>query len=165
MLNRTNRTLSANLNGLNLGTRSLAVTANINTGDLQTLRTRHVHRVVMRDGMHGYLPSSISRSRGEIPVIPGSLPVPTWLVQSRSVRPWGEFAAEMFTLSGSPCRQGESQAFSLERLLDQSDPDRSKRDRKPVTTGKRSKVEKGLGLASARAALATAAAILAASGG
>jgi hypothetical protein len=163
MLNRTNRTLSANLNRLNLGTRSLAVTANINTGDLQTLRTRHVHRVVMRDGMHGYRPSPISLSRGAIPVIPGSLPVPSWLIESRSVRPWGEFAAEMFTVSDRPCRQGESQALSPERALDQ--PARSKRDRRPVTTGKRSRVEKGLGLASARAALATGAAILAASGG
>ncbi|WP_406693448.1 hypothetical protein V5E97_20695 [Singulisphaera sp. Ch08] len=165
MLNRTNRTLSANLNGLNLGTRSIAVTANINIGDLQTLRTRHVHRVVMRDGMHGYLPSSMILSRGEIPVIPGSLPVPSWLVQSRSVRPWGEFAAEMFTVSDRPCRQGESQAFSLERVLDPQESDRSKRERKPVTTGKRSKVEKRFGLASARAAQATAAAILAATGG
>src|SRR4051812_11124339 len=52
MLNRTNRTLSANLNRLNLGTRSLAATANVNKGDLQTLRIRHDHRVVMRDGMH-----------------------------------------------------------------------------------------------------------------
>jgi hypothetical protein len=163
MLNRTNRTLSANLNRLNLGTRSLAVTANINTGDLQTLRTRHVHRVVMRDGMHGYRPSPISISRGAIPVIPGSLPVPSWLIESRSVRPWGELAAEMFTVSDRPCRQGESQAFSLERVLDQ--PERSKRDRRPVTTGKRSRVEKGLGFTSARAALATGAAILAASGG
>ncbi|SIO14797.1 hypothetical protein SAMN05444166_2703 [Singulisphaera sp. GP187] len=167
MLNRTNRTQSANLNGLNLGTRSLAVTANINTGDLQTLRTRHVHRVVMRDGMHGSLPSSISLSRGEIPVIPGSRPVPSWLVQSRSVRPWGEFAAEMFTRADRTCRQGDSVAFSLERVLDQPGPDRSKRDCKPVTTstGKRSKVEKRSGLTSARAALATGAAILAASGG
>lgn len=168
MLNRTNRTLSANLNGLNLGTRSLAVTANINTGDLQTLRTRHTHRVVMRDGMHGYRPSSISISssisRGAIPVIPGSLPVPSWLVVSRSVRPWGELAAEMFTVSDSdrPCRQGESQAFSLERVSDQEK--RSKRDRRPVT-GQRSKAEKRFGFASARAALATGAAILAASGG
>ncbi len=106
MLNRTNRMLSANLNGLNLGTRSLAVAANINTGDLQTLRTRHVHRVVMRDGMHGYLPTSISLSRSEIPVIPGSVPVPTWLVPSRSVRLWGAFAAEMFAPSDGPVGKG-----------------------------------------------------------
>lgn len=168
MLNRTNRMLSANLNGLNLGTRSLAVAANINTGDLQTLRTRHVHRVVMRDGMHGYLPTSISLSRSEIPVIPGSLPVPTWLVPSRSVRLWGAFAAEMFAPSDSPCRQGQSQASSIARLergLDPQDPDRSKRDRKPVTAGKRSQVESRLGSASARAARATAAASLAAAGG
>lgn len=162
MLNRTNRTLSATLNRLNLGTRSLAVTANINTGDLQTLRTRHVHRVVMRDGMPGYRPSPIPISRGAIPVIPGSLPVPSWLSASRPVRPWGELAAEMFTVSDRPCRQGESQTFSLERDLDRQE--RSKRDRRPVTA-KRSKGEQRFGFASARAALATGAAILAASGG
>jgi hypothetical protein len=165
MLNRTNRTLSANLNRLNLGTRSLAVTANINTGDLQTLRVRHVHRVVMRDGMSGYRPSSMITSRGPSPVIPGSLPVPAWLIPSVPVRPWGELAAEMFTVTDRPCRQGDLQALSsaLGRDLDQQE--RSKRDRRPVT-GKRLKVErKRPGLASARASLATGAAILAASGG
>src|SRR5215208_6003695 len=67
MLNRTNRTLSANLNRLNLGTRSLAATANVNTGDLQTLRIRHAHRVVMRDGMHGFAPPSILIRSGASP--------------------------------------------------------------------------------------------------
>ncbi len=46
MLNRTNRTLSANLNGLNLGTRSFLVAdfaaTGLNTGSL-ALRLRHTH--------------------------------------------------------------------------------------------------------------------------
>lgn len=41
MLNRTNRTLSATLNRLNLGTRSLALVAGVNNGI--TLRIRHGH--------------------------------------------------------------------------------------------------------------------------
>ncbi|MBX6314930.1 MAG: hypothetical protein IRY99_18735, partial [Isosphaeraceae bacterium] len=40
MLNRTNRMLSAPWNRLNLGTRSLAALAGVNTG-AQTLRVRH----------------------------------------------------------------------------------------------------------------------------
>ena len=50
MLNRTNRTLSAHLNRLNLGTRSLALKSGVNI-DGQTLRSRHAHCVVMRDGI------------------------------------------------------------------------------------------------------------------
>ena len=49
MLNRTNRTLSANLNRLNLGTRSLAATANVNKGDLQTQRSHHLSRCKRSD--------------------------------------------------------------------------------------------------------------------
>src|SRR5215217_8009287 len=64
MLNRTNRTLSANLNRLNLGTRSLAAPANVNTGDLQTLRIGHARHVVMRDGMHGLSSFPIPIRRG-----------------------------------------------------------------------------------------------------
>ena len=40
MLNRTNLTLSALSNRLNLGTRSLALNASVNNGG-QTLRIRH----------------------------------------------------------------------------------------------------------------------------
>ena len=181
MLNRTNRTLSANLNGLNLGTRSLAVSANINTGDLQTLRTRHEHHVVMRDGMDGShsvsisssYASSISIPNGVSPLIPGSLPVPSWLLSSLSVRPWSVLAAEMFAAADRPpCWQGEFQSFSPERVLESQK--RSKRDRRPVPvklegtgTGRVSRVEKRLGSVSARAARATGAArqLLAASGG
>lgn len=43
MSNRTNRTLSANTNRLNLGTRSLAILAGVNNGTTQTLRLRLAH--------------------------------------------------------------------------------------------------------------------------
>ena len=49
MLNRTNRTLSANLNGLNLGTRSFVVKANAFNGN-PTLLIPHTHQHAMRDG-------------------------------------------------------------------------------------------------------------------
>ena len=52
MLNRTNRTLSANLNRLNLGTRSLASQASLVNG-AKSLPTRHAFPVVMRAGMVG----------------------------------------------------------------------------------------------------------------
>ncbi len=70
MLNRTNRTLSAHLNRLNLGTRSLAFAADVNNGG-QTLRTRHAHRFVKRDGMPGYPFEIIPISEGSMPAIPG----------------------------------------------------------------------------------------------
>ena len=52
MLNRTNRTLSANTNRLNLGTRKLDQNASANIGTL-TLRTAHVdHDVVSVRAVH-----------------------------------------------------------------------------------------------------------------
>ena len=50
MFNRTNLTLSARSlsNRLNLGTRSLALVANVKNGD-QTLRTRQTHHDVLRE--------------------------------------------------------------------------------------------------------------------
>ena len=60
MLNRTNRTLSAHLNRLNLGTRSLALKSGVNI-DGQTLRSRHAHCVVMRDGMREHALDPVSR--------------------------------------------------------------------------------------------------------
>ena len=55
MFNRTNLTLSARTlsNRLNLGTRSLALVANVKNGG-QTLRIRHAHHDVLRDGMVWY---------------------------------------------------------------------------------------------------------------
>ncbi len=54
MLNRTNRTLSANTNRLNLGTRKLDLNASDNNGSL-TLRTAHLFPVVaVRTGVVEY---------------------------------------------------------------------------------------------------------------
>ena len=72
MLNRTNRTLSANLNGLNLGTRSLALTG-VKYGKTIAQHLRHAHDSAdsrMRAGMPGMAEPSFRRpSRlGFIPV-------------------------------------------------------------------------------------------------
>jgi hypothetical protein len=87
MLNRTNRTLSANLNRLNLGTRSLVLTTGVNNGD-STLRVRHAHAHVyaMRDGMfRSSYPSILDPSWVSIPpTIPCSSPVSPWPGQDRS---------------------------------------------------------------------------------
>jgi hypothetical protein len=73
MLNRTNLTLSAlaSSNGLNLGTRSLAVNASVNDGDL-SLRIRQVHHDVMRERMVWYVVLSIPKPKYAIPTIPSS---------------------------------------------------------------------------------------------
>jgi hypothetical protein len=73
MFNRTNLTLSArtNSNRLNLGTRSLALRANVmNNG--RTLRARQVHHDVLRDGMVWYDVFPIMPVGTVIPSIPGS---------------------------------------------------------------------------------------------
>jgi hypothetical protein len=73
MLNRMNLTLSALAlsNGLNLGTRSLAADASVNDGD-QTLRIRHSHHGIMREGMVWYVVFSNPKPRYAIPAIPCS---------------------------------------------------------------------------------------------
>ena len=87
MLNRTNRTLSANLNRLNLGTRSLVVKANEINGK-SALDSRHAHDFAQRDGMMwSFDPSIRSSSRIAISVIPGSSPVVPWPVVVASVVP------------------------------------------------------------------------------
>ena len=89
MLNRTNRTLSAHLNRLNLGTRSLALKSGVNI-DGQTLRSRHAHCVVMRDGMREQAIDPVSEAiTGSIAStrIPGLPIVPSWLIASPVVRP------------------------------------------------------------------------------
>src|SRR5579871_1548111 len=163
MLNRTNRTLSANLNRLNLGTRSLAASANVINGD-KTLRTRHVHRVVMRDGMPGYPFSPIPIGRGAIPAIPSSSSVPAPLVASWVVWDRVDLAAVSFPDADRPCRLGEFQDRQRERLPQKQEG--SKRLRKTATTtGWRLREERGLGNAPARATLQSPAATLAAAGG
>ena len=88
MLNRTNRTLSAHLNRLNLGTRSLALKSGVNI-DGQTLRSRHAHCVVMRDGMREHALDPVSETiTGSVVStrIPGLPIVPSWLIASPVVR-------------------------------------------------------------------------------
>lgn len=88
MLNRTNRMLSANLNRLNLGTRSLALTGEINGKN--SLRVRHAHRLhAMRAGVFRDSDPSIrsSWSRIEMTSIPGSPSVERWPVVGPVVRP------------------------------------------------------------------------------
>jgi hypothetical protein len=78
MLNRTNRTLSANLNRLNLGTRSLVLKTGVNNGD-STLRVRHAHAYAMRDGMfRSFDPAISDPSWVAIPSFPCSSPVSPW---------------------------------------------------------------------------------------
>ena len=87
-MNRTNRTLSAHLNRLNLGTRSLALKSGVNI-DGQTLRSRHAHCVVMRDGMREHAPDPVSETiTGSVVStrIPGLPIVPSWLIASPVVR-------------------------------------------------------------------------------
>jgi hypothetical protein len=94
MLNRTNRTLSAHLNRLNLGTRSLASRASLNNG-AQTLHTRHVFPVVMRDGIVGAPVYPIPVGRIGTPSIPGSTSVSSWLIASCAIHPRVDFAASV----------------------------------------------------------------------
>jgi hypothetical protein len=96
MLNRTNRTLSASQNRLNLGTRSLAFVAqaNFNIGT-STLHVRHDYPVVMRAGTVGdpidargiAIAIAIPRRTKAIklPTLPGSTSVSPWLHASCAV--------------------------------------------------------------------------------
>jgi hypothetical protein len=86
MLNRTNRTLSAHYNRLNLGTRSLAPVACFNTS-ASTQHTRHVHPVVMRAGVMGVPVYPIPSGRTGIPIFPGSPAVSPWLIASCAIHP------------------------------------------------------------------------------
>ena len=95
MLNRTNRTLSANTNRLNLGTRKLDRNASANIGSL-TLRTAHVdHDVVSVRADHLVYPGlafggpSMRAPKPWKPamsVMAGSSPESSWPVQGRSSR-------------------------------------------------------------------------------
>lgn len=86
MLNRTNRTLTANLNRLNLGTRSLALQGGFN-GKI-SVRARQAHAGAPRAGMPGSFDPSIRHSSWIEPSgILGSFSVESWPVATRSVRP------------------------------------------------------------------------------
>jgi len=103
MLNRTNRTLSAHLNRLNLGTRSLASLASLNSG-AQTLHNRHAFPVVMRAGMVGGPVHPIRIGRFGVPSIPGSPSVSPWLIVSPAIQPRVDFAADASSVADCPAR-------------------------------------------------------------
>lgn len=175
MLNRTNRTLSATSNRLNLGTRSLAASANVNTGAL-TLRIRTDLLDLMHDGMRMHrptlipipIPISIRSPRFVgVPVFPDSPPVSSRPVSSRVILAEVELAAEPLGTAARPCQSGEPlQQQQPSREWSERWQDDSKRDRKPLY-GKRlyEGCGAGLSLARARATSATAAAAFAAAGG
>jgi hypothetical protein len=150
MLNRTNRTLSASMNRLNLGlgTRSLASLTQVSFNNgIQTLRTRHVYPVVMRAGMVGDPADPMSIGCYGIPVIPGSPSVLPWLIASYAIRPRFGFATGLPStcdwrvhLLDQPCHRSEEPAPRSE-LAHAS----GTADRKPFV-GKRRKVQPGSGL-------------------
>ena len=164
MLNRTNRTLSAHLNRLNLGTRSLVATTGESNGK-STLHTAHAHAFAMRDGMlWSFDPSIRPRSRIAIPTIPGSsLVVPGPAVVS-VVRPTVPYPDALSALTARP-----AEAACLADA-DQTQPEaRSRRGhakpgRKPLQ-GKRPSPGRASVGARIRAAGHTAAARTAAAGG
>jgi len=147
MLNRTNRTLSAHRNRLNLGTRSLATLASLNNG-AQTLHTRYAYPVEVRAGMVGDPVDPPVMGRVEIPSIPGSPSVSSWLIVSCAIHPRVDFAADGFSADGQarsfdlPCIGGEEPGLNPTRLP----RERGSADRKPLL-GKR--WQQGNGLAGA----------------
>ena len=86
MLNRTNRTLSAKTNRLNLGTRSLVLVASGIDGK-STLRTRPAHGFAMRGRMFGSPDPSIQPSAIGNSSDPGSSPAHPWPVAGPVERP------------------------------------------------------------------------------
>jgi len=137
MLNRTNRTLSASLNRLNLGTRSLATLASFNYG-AQTLHSRYASPVDVRDGMVGDPVDPPMMGRIGIPSIPSSPSVSPWLIASCAIDPRVDFAADVVFASGRArsfdlaCASGEGPGLNPTRLL----TERGKAERKPFM-GKR----------------------------
>jgi hypothetical protein len=154
MLNRTNRTLSASRNRLNLGlgTRSLASLAQVSFNDgIQTLHTRHVYPVVMRAGMVGDPVDPISIGRYGIPSIPGSPSVSPWLIASYAIRPRVDFATGLPSTGdwqvhslGQPCHRLEEPGPRSPRLA----CERGRAHRKPFM-GKRRHLQQGTGLVQA----------------
>ena len=86
MSNRTNRTLSANTNRLDLGTRSLAILAGVNNGTTKTLRLRLAHASHLgsfaRVGRMDIDPAMITPPRSE-PAKPSS----KWASESAESKP------------------------------------------------------------------------------
>ncbi len=166
MLNRTNRTLSANLNRLNLGTRSFVLATGEFNG-LSTLRFRHARgATAMRAGMRwSYDPSIRPASRIAIPSVPGSsLVVPERPPVVSLLRPpvgdRDALPALTETTALAACLAGAGQGQPLARSL----RERGEVGRKPLQ-GKRSGTGKASGSAPRRADLDTAAARTAAARG
>ena len=168
MLNRTNRTLSASFNRLNLGTRSLDLIASAFNGE-QTLRTRHAHAVVLRDGMAGVPMGSmpIGMERWAIPAIPCSPSVVSQPSVSCVIPARVQFVADAsprvdrpVVTSDRPSPRGDSQPRSQSPPWQQG----AKHGRKPFT-GKRLYLGTGFARANARATCVFAAATVAAAGG
>jgi hypothetical protein len=104
MLNRTNRTLSANTNRLDLGTRKLDLNASANNGSL-TLRTaHHFPTVVVRTGTEEYpgipmeappIVAGPKRMKPAMPRMSGSSPRPS--SPARDFRAWDQGQTAMLS--------------------------------------------------------------------
>jgi hypothetical protein len=165
MLNRTNRTLSAHLNRLNLGTRSLAIQAS-NHGD-STLYTRFVHPVAVRAGVVGVPVYPISMGRIGIPSIPGSPSLSSWLIASCAIDPRVDSGSDrsssadwQVNLVDPSCLRGAEPGPCLTRRS----PERGAAGRKPFM-GKRRQQPAGLAGMCGQATLGPVAAQATAAGG
>ncbi len=161
MLNRTNRTLSAHLNRLNLGTRSLAL---VSVNGKNFLRLRHAHGFAMRAEMLGSSAPPIAI--GTIPPqISGSFPPAPWpvvavVVRPSVVRPVLLDSSERDTEAALAACSSDTQAF-----LSQAWSSRPACPAFPASTVKRRALGKNAGAYRATTATTTAAATVAAAGG
>jgi len=115
-LNRTNRTLTANLNRLNLGTRSLAARAGVNTV-ANTLRLQHTHPVKRSKSkrigiMRGMDPAMFMAY--PFPLIPSSPPASSWPAVAAEERARAEVAVAVPTVrpvvvDDRACRAAQAQ--------------------------------------------------------
>jgi len=168
MLNRTNRTLSAHLNRLNLGTRTLASQASFNHGD-STLHTRHIYPVAVRAGVVGVPVDPMIMGPIGIPSIPGSPSVSSWLIASCAIHPRVDSGSDrpssadwQVNLVDRPSLRGVEPGPCFTRRS----PERGLADRKPFM-GKRRQQPAGLAGAGMcqQATLGPVAAPIAAAGG
>ena len=125
MFNRTNLTLSARTlsNRLNLGTRSLALNASVNDGD-QTLRIRHAHHDVMREGMVWYdvfpiIPTEIRNSVHSRLIFPAA-------AAPAELRDTGNPVYPRMTFASNPIRGRQTSSV---------DPNRASESASRVSTG------------------------------
>ena len=144
MLNRTNRTLSAHLNRLNLGTRTLASQASFNNGD-STLHTRLVHPVAVRAGVVGVPVYPMIMGPIGIPSIPGSPSVSPWLIASAAIHPMVAYATQLTSTADwqarmldVPCRRLREPGLRFTGLAAQ----RGQAERQPFTGQRRQVVSR-----------------------